>query len=178
MVLNACDTTTQIIIETDLGDIVCEIYDKKAPVTSQNFLTYTDENRFEGAEFYRVVTRSNQPDNDIKIEVIQGGLFKDDHPLMMQPIIHETTKQTGVRHKKGALSMARLEPGTATSEFFICITNQPELDYGGKRNPDGQGFAAFGVVVKGMEIVEQIHALKNTNQMLDQRVKINKIRRF
>jgi peptidyl-prolyl cis-trans isomerase A (cyclophilin A) len=73
--------------------------------------------------------------------------------------------------------MARAEIGTASSEFFICIGNQPELDYGGQRNPDGQGFAAFGRVVKGMDIVRKIHGMENENQYLTKPVRIVKIRR-
>jgi len=85
----------------------------------------------------------------------------------LEPIIHETTDITGIKHLDGTLSMARDKPGSASSEFFICINNQPELDFGGKRNPDGQGFAAFGKVVKGIDIVRKIQKLDNTGQMLD-----------
>lgn len=91
----------------------------------------------------------NQPNNDIKNEVIQGVLKDDEHPQRLPAIIHETTAQTGIIHKDGAISMGRKEPGTASSEFFICINDQPELDFGGKRNPVGQGFAAFGKVIEG-----------------------------
>jgi peptidyl-prolyl cis-trans isomerase A (cyclophilin A) len=135
---------TQIRIETELGKIVLELYPEKAPVTVKNFLQYVDEKRYKGAFFYRVVHAENQPHSKIKIEVIQGGLKIENHPQALPPISHETTTQTGVLHKDGTISMARDKPGTASSEFFICIGNQPELDFGGKRNPDGQGFAAFG----------------------------------
>ena len=76
---------------------------------------------------------------------------------MLPPIPHETTQQTGLRHADGTLSMARNEPGTASSEFFICVGDQPELDFGGKRNPDGAGFAAFGKVLAGLDVVRKIH---------------------
>ena len=92
--------------------------------------------------------------------------------MELPPIIHETTAETGVRHKDGTISMARLEPGTANSEFFICINDQPDLDFDGKRNPDSQGFAAFGKVVSGMEFVRQIQQLPEKVQMLDKTVKI------
>ena len=85
---------------------------------------------------------------------------------------HETTNRTGITHKNGTISMARLEPGTASSEFFICINDQPELDYGGSRNPDGQGFAAFGQVLEGLGILEKIQNLDNKNQILDKIVPI------
>jgi peptidyl-prolyl cis-trans isomerase A (cyclophilin A) len=87
--------------------------------------------------------------------VIQGGLDADS-TKRFPSIPHETNDKTGVKHLDGTLSMARSKPGTANAEFFICINNQPELDFGGKRNPDGQGFAAFGKVIKGMDVVRKI----------------------
>jgi peptidyl-prolyl cis-trans isomerase A (cyclophilin A) len=171
--LNACGTPCpRILMETEMGDIMLEVYPDRAPVTATNFLTYVDENRFEGAVFYRVVTSDNQPGDSIRIAVIQGGLYEDDHPAMLPPIIHETTAQTGILHRDGVISMARWHPGTATSEFFICVGDQPELDYNGKRNPDGQGFAAFGKVIDGMDVVKKIHRLPVDGQYLNSTVKI------
>lgn len=160
----------QIIIETELGDIKAELYEKEAPVTVANFLRYVDSSVFVNSVFYRTVTPENQPDNDVKIQVVQGGLYEEDK--MFPPIEHETTDKTGILHKDGVISMARNEPGTATSEFFICIGDQPELDYGGKRNPDGQGFAAFGKVIDGMGVVKRIHNWPENRQWLDPRIKI------
>jgi len=111
----------RILIETEMGEITIEVYLDRAPVTASNFLTYVDENRFEGAVFYRVVRSDNQPGDSIRIAVIQGGLYEEDHPAMLAPIAHETTQQTGILHKDGVISMARWHPGTATSEFFICV---------------------------------------------------------
>jgi peptidyl-prolyl cis-trans isomerase A (cyclophilin A) len=162
-----------VIIQTKLGDIRVEIFTEAADLTAQNFLAYVDANAYEGATFYRSVTMANQPDNDVKIEVIQGGLREDDR--MLPPIEHQTTEQTGVRHRDGVISMARNEPGSATSEFFICVGNQPELDYGGKRNPDGQGFAAFGRVVAGMEIVHRIHRWPVVGQRITPPIRIHRI---
>ncbi len=167
----------EIVMKTPYGNIVIEIYTDKAPVTANNFLRYVDENRFKDAVFYRVVTPENQPHNKVKIEVIQGGLFDDDHPDALPPIKHETTKDTGIKHLNGTISMARNEPGTASSEFFICVGDQPELDYGGKRNPDGQGFAAFGRVVKGMDIVKRIQYLPSKNQMLLKKIPIKIVKK-
>lgn len=161
-----------IAIETEKGLIVVELYMDKAPITVANFLLYIEENRLEDATFYRSVHIDNQPDNDIKIEVIQGGLFKDNHPMMLPPIAHENTKQTGIKHLDGVISMARYTPGTATSEFFICIGDQPSLDFGGKRNKDGAGFAAFAKVIKGMEIVRLIQYLPADGQYLNPKIKI------
>ena len=139
----------RVAIATDLGTIVIEIRDDSAPLTARNFFRYVDEKRFEGASFYRTVTPANQPNNEFKIAVIQGGLWEAKSERGLSPIWHETTKASGLRHEDGTLSMARAEPGTASSEFFICIGDQPELDFGGRRNPDRQGFAAFGRVGGG-----------------------------
>ena len=161
------------VIETELGDITFEVYRKKAPVTVANFETYEQKNDFIGATFYRVVRMDNQPKDSIQIEVIQGNFTSDDNSL--EPIAHETTAVTGIRHVDGTISMARLDPGTASVAFFICIGDQPELDYGGKRNPDGQGFAAFGQVINGMNIVRKIQSGSTDHQTLTSPVKINKI---
>jgi len=177
MVSCARETIIPISMETELGPIQLELYPDRAPITVSNFLRYVDENRYEDFHFYRVVHMENQPDNDVKIEVIQGGLWFDKHPMELPTIIHETTDKTGIRHLNGILSMARLEPGTASSEIFICINDQPELDFGGKRNPDSQGFAAFGKVISGMDVVRKIQLLPETNQMLDKVVKVNSIQR-
>ena len=177
MVSCARETIIPISMETELGPIQLELYPDRAPITVSNFLRYVDENRYEDFHFYRVVHMENQPDNDVKIEVIQGGLGFDKHPMELPTIVHETTDKTGIRHLNGTLSMARLEPGTASSEIFICINDQPELDFGGKRNPDSQGFAAFGKVISGMDVVRKIQLLPETNQILDKVVKVNSIQR-
>ena len=165
-------------ISTEIGEIEIKIFEKEAPVTATNFLEYIKKGMFKNACFYRVVNMENQPDDDIKIEVIQGGLGWSDSIPGLGSIKHETTDITGIKHLDGTLSMARDKPGSASSEFFICINNQPELDYGGKRNPDGQGFAAFGKVIKGMDVVRKIQKLDNTNQMLDSPVMILNITRL
>jgi peptidyl-prolyl cis-trans isomerase A (cyclophilin A) len=160
-------------METPFGNIVCEIDTVHAPLTALNFLKHIDNGTFENAMIYRVVRPDNQPNSKAKIEVIQGGLYDDKLIEKYPPIIHETTQQTGLRHTNGALSMARNEPGTASTEFFICIGDQPSLDFGGNRNPDGQGFAAFGRVIKGMDVVRKIQQLKDTSQYLVEPVKIH-----
>ena len=166
--VHACESEKNptIIMETSLGTITLQLFPKKAPNTVKNFLSYIEQNRYNECHFYRVVHSNNQPENKILIEVIQGGLGIDKHPLELKAITHENTDQTNILHKNGTISMARLEPGTASSEFFICINDQPELDYGGKRNPDGQGFAAFGQVLRGMEIVKKIQMMDSKDQIL------------
>lgn len=161
-----------INIETELGSIKIELYKEQAPLTVANFLNYVNKEMLDGGEFYRVVRKNNQPNTKIKIEVIQGGIGWDDGIPRLPAIAHETTLQTGIVHKTGIVSMARGIPGTASSEFFICLADEPELDYGGKRNPDGLGFAAFGKVVDGFDIALQIQNLPDKEQMLLTPVKI------
>ena len=169
------ERNSTVKIETELGNIVVELYPGKAPVTVSNFLRLVDDQVYGGATFYRVVRMDNQPNNDVKIEVIQGGLKDDELVDQFKPIIHETTEITGVKHLDGTISMARMEPGTASTEFFICVGDQPELDFGGKRNPDGQGFAAFGKVLEGMAVVRKIQQEKDQDQMLVKEVQILQI---
>jgi peptidyl-prolyl cis-trans isomerase A (cyclophilin A) len=145
----------RVRMDTALGPIVIELYPDKAPITVANFLAYADQGLMNGGGFYRTVGPANDH-NPATISVIQGGLNRDDGPL--PAIAHETTKVTGIRHGDGVISMARDGPGTAGSEFFICLGDNPALDFGGARNPDAQGFAAFGRVVQGMDVVRKIHA--------------------
>ena len=159
------------VIKTELGDITFEIYPDKAPITVKNFLRYVDQGNFEGATFYRVVRMDNQPNDSIRIEVIQGNFISND--LSFAPIEHETTNNIGLLHKDGTLSMARRDPGSASAAFFICVNDQPELDFGGKRNPDGQGFATFGQVIEGMDVVRKIQSGETDAQTLKKPIAIN-----
>jgi len=156
--LMAADTVT-VVMNTSAGDIRIELYPQAAPVTVENFLKYVDGDHYSDAHFYRVVRMDNQEQNLIKIEVIQGGMQLEAEDLPYEAIPHESTQTTGIKHLDGVISMARGEPGTAASEFFICVNDQPELDFGGQRNPDGQGFAAFGKVIDGMDVVRVIQAM-------------------
>ena len=166
-----------IAIETSIGTIRAELYPDRAPGTAANFLRYVDAHFFDGTAFYRTVTThpDNQPDKTIKIDVIQGGA--DDKRPDYAPIALERTSVTGVTHVNGAISMARDGPDTATSEIFICVGDQKELDFGGRRNPDGQGFAAFGKVIDGMDVVRRIHDAPEASQRLTPPVAILRITR-
>ncbi len=144
---------------TTAGNIRFELYPDKAPATVANFLEYIEGGHFKGGSFYRVVRMDNQEQNDIKIEVIQGGLAGVEEAVSFDPIVLERTSETGLKHRHGTLSMARSDPDSGTSEFFICINDQPSLDFGGQRNPDGQGFAAFGRVLDGMDVVMRIQSM-------------------
>jgi peptidyl-prolyl cis-trans isomerase A (cyclophilin A) len=166
----------RVVIQTDAGDIVVELDSDHAPNTVVNFLKYVDGKFYDGGRFHRTVTLDNQPENKVKIEVIQGGINPDKKDEF-SAIKLERSKDTGLKHQDGTISMARDGPDTATSDFFICIGDQPELDFGGKRNPDGQGFAAFGKVVKGMDVVKKIQKSAAEGQTLKPPVKILKISR-
>ena len=146
----------RVTIETSLGRIEAELDSARAPGTVTNFLRYVDAHAYEGGRFHRTVTMANQPNNAVKIEVIQAGPAPEKASNAYPPIPLERTSITGLHHEDGALSMARGGPDTATGDFFICIGRQPELDFGGKRNADGQGFAAFGRVTTGMDVVRKI----------------------
>lgn len=163
-------------IETSLGNILIELYPDKAPITVSNFLNYVDNGLYDNSSFFRVCTPQNEADRQIKIEVIQGGNV--DETKSYPPIKLENTSLTGIKHLNGTISMARSEPNTATSQFFICINDQPELDYKGKRNPDGQGFAAFGKVIEGMDVVLKIQQQKNKDQYLINPILIRTIKRI
>ena len=166
-----------ININTEIGNIMLELYPEVAPITVANFLKYVDAGHFAGGSFYRSVAMENQLDNDIKIEVIQGGLAGSGKQSGIEPVEHETTEVSGLKHLDGTISMARSRPGTASSEFFICINDQPSLDYGGMRNPDGQGFAAFGKVIEGMDVVRKIQKSNAEGQNLKPKIKILDIKR-
>ena len=168
--------TVQCNIKTSLGDIAIELYPEEAPLTVKNFLMYVDNSLYDQSSFYRVCNSENETDREIMIEVIQGGNIPEEE--LFDPIPIETTKTTGLKHKDGTISMARGKPNTAQSSFFICINDQPNLDYGGKRNPDGQGFAAFGKVIDGMETVKLIQQQKDNGQYLIEAIIIHSVKRI
>lgn len=172
-------TVVRTRVDTPLGPFVIEVDTAVAPITVANYLAYVDAHQLDKAWVYRLVSLANQPQSPHKIEVVQWGLnLPDEAPPLRPAIAHETTKQTGLRHRDGTISMARGAPGTATAEFFICIGDQPELDFGGRRNPDGQGFAAFGQVVQGMDVVRALHARAGAEQWLKQPLAIGPVARI
>jgi len=171
--------STRIVIHTTFGDIEAELFLEDAPITCSNFMRYIRICGNEGGSFYRTVTAVNQPGNRVKIEVVQGGFntAKLDSAAIV-PILLERTNLTGVLHKDGTLSMARDAPDSGSTEFFICIGDQPSLDYMGERNPDGQGFAAFGRVTRGMDVVRKIQSAPSEGQRLTPLVEISGISRL
>jgi peptidyl-prolyl cis-trans isomerase A (cyclophilin A) len=168
-----------VVLTTELGEIEVELDARRAPRTTANFLRYVDARMYDGGRFYRTVTTKpdNQPQNQTKIDVIQAGMAEEREKQAFAAVTLERTRDTGLRHLDGAISMARDGPDTATHEFFICVGARPSLDFGGARNPDGQGFAAFGRVVRGMDVVRKIQASAAEGQALKPVIRIISIRR-
>ncbi len=171
----AASGVVPIVIETTRGVIEADLDSASAPQTVTNFLRYVDAGLYANGTFHRAVRADNQPNDSVRIGVIQGGRAHD--VAGFPPIALERTSVTGLRHLDGTLSMARAGPNTATSDFFICIGGQPALDFGGHRNRDGQGFAAFGRVTRGMDIVRAIQESTVKGQSLVLPIAIVGIRR-
>ena len=146
--------TTNVVLETELGEIVIALETERAPFTAANFLRYVDEKRLEGTVFYRAMRLDwgEQPNG-----LIQGGTQYDPERIL-PPIAHERTDLTGVTHTVGAISMARNEPGSATGDFSIMLSPQPGLDADPASEDENfrHGYAAFGHVVEGMDVVRAI----------------------
>ena len=176
--VRAQNSIVHIVIETRAGVIEADLDSAHAPITVANFLKYVDAKRYDGGRFHRTVTPENQPDNLVKIEVIQGGTARVQGAPSWPAIELERTNLTKITHRDGVLSMARgAGANTASSDFFITIGPQHELDFGGKRNADGQGFAAFGRVTKGADVVRTIQKSTAKLQNLDPPVDIVSIKR-
>ncbi len=167
----------RVVVETGMGSFELEVDVDAAPVTAANFLSYVDGGFYDGGTFFRTVHADNQPDDSVRIAVVQGGRNPDLEAESFPPIPLERTSETGLLHGDGAVSMGRSGPDTATHSFFICIGDQPSLDFGGMRNPDGQGFAAFGRVVAGMDVVRAIHQAPHEGQQLTPPVRIARVYR-
>jgi peptidyl-prolyl cis-trans isomerase A (cyclophilin A) len=170
-----------VIFETELGAITMEVDVAHAPISAANFLKYVDGKFYDGG----VISRSVRPDNtirhDVEIQVIQFQSDAARRREMFPAIPLERTSVTGLKHLNGVLSMARSSADTATSSFSIVIGDQPSLDFGGARNADGQGFAAFGKVIAGMDVVKKIQAshtaTTGNTETLDPPIKIISARR-
>jgi peptidyl-prolyl cis-trans isomerase A (cyclophilin A) len=165
-----------VVIQTELGDIEAELFQKEAPISVANFLRYVQGGFYEGGSFFRTVTMDNQPSDRVKIQVVQAEADPNKEGRVFAPIPLERTWDTGLKHVDGALSMARSEPDSAQHSFSICVGDQPELDFGGRRNPDGQGFAVFGRVVRGMDVVRKIHERPARGQRITSPVRIHRVR--
>lgn len=173
-------TNPHIEISTRYGEIEVELYPDQAPVTVAAFLSYIDAGYYDESSFYRVLVDEDQPSWAPKSEIIQGGIYKANSALLSKipGIKHETTAQSGLSHTNGTVSLARLAPGSAHTEFFICVGDQRGYDFGGKNNPDGQGYAAFGRVVKGMNVVNRMYAAPQRDGQLAPQIYITDMRRL
>lgn len=161
-------------IQTGLGNIAVEVDVNRAPVSARNFLDYVDGKLFDNTSFYRIVTPENNPEKETKISVVQGGL-REDSPHLLPPVEHEPTSVTGLSHVDGTVSLSRRQAGTASGAFFICVGHQPSLDFGGGRYDDGLGFAAFGRVTKGMNVVRQIWQQSEDSPYLGHEIRISRV---
>jgi peptidyl-prolyl cis-trans isomerase A (cyclophilin A) len=167
----------RVRFETALGAFDVEIDVGRAPITAANFLKYVDGGFYDGGRVHRSARLETQADRPVKIEVIQAGIDPARRADGFPAIPLERTSATGIRHMDGTISMARSGPDTARSDVFVCIGDQPSLDFGGARNPDGQGFAAFGRVVAGMDVVRAIHKAPAEGETLKPPVSIHRARR-
>lgn len=153
-----------VVFETDLGRIVIQVDSVHAPLTVENFLKYVDSGLYDGGEFIRAIRPDNEVRQDAPIQVIQARMNPAREKEGLAPIPVETTDATGLKHLDGTVSMARdvtvtrPGPNTAKDQFFICIGDQPSLNRDGNRSPDHMGFAAFGRVIEGMDVVRKIQA--------------------
>ena len=160
--LTSCATTTnaqdapRVVIETDAGRMVVELDLARAPLSTCNFLSYVTDGDYDGGRFFRTVVRATNTGNPNPIDVIQAATPRGDDDDLRPPIPLERTRDTGLSHLAGTISMARNGPDTATSSFFIVTQDTPALDFGGGRNPDGQGFAALGRVIEGLDVARRI----------------------
>ena len=166
-------------IKTAYGEIEVELFPEQAPKTVAAFLMYVNAGYYKNSSFYRVLTNENVP-AEYNSGLIQGGLYTThvEHLEKIQGIIHEPTKQTHLSHTSGTISLARTTPGTASTEFFICIGDQQQFDSNESASVDGLGFAVFGKVVEGMDIVRRIQNNPSSGDSFNKEIKIANIERL
>ena len=187
LAISGCNQTTTkytkptIDIETYYGDIIVELYPDKAPKTVTAFLSFVDSGYFKNTSFYRVLKKEDQAMNVAKTQLIQGGLWQSNYKKQqtIPGIPLETTKETGILHTYGVFSLARNEdPNSGNTEFFICMDDEPDYDYGGDASPDKKGYVTFGKVIEGMQYVRQIHNQPDTATTFVPPIKILNIKRL
>ena len=158
--------------DTDCGDFEISLAHESAPITANYFQKLISTGAFDGTSFYRIVSIKNASiRTECPIEVLQGGL-KDTAPQPIAPIEHESTNRTGLSHKKWTLSTARFASGETYGSFFVCMRDEPSLDHGGGRHPDGLGFAAFGEVVSGFATLDSVFARQEPDEFMRNEVGI------
>lgn len=153
----------RVELVTQFGRIVVEVDSARAPATAANFLRYVDEGRYADGSFYRVRAEEAELMRP-STAIVQGGLWRGDTTKLLPPIRFESTEKTGIEHETGVVSMARFgDVNSARGEFFIVVGEQPHLDW---RGPDEAGYAAFGRVVEGMDLVRAMAALPAEDEQL------------
>lgn len=170
---------THVLIVTALGDIEMELFPDKAPKTVAAFLSYIDSGFYKNSSFYRVVMLEGLSAEG-NVGLVQGGIWHTNdqqHPAI-PGIDHESTKLTGLSHTSGTVSLARTTAGSASTEFFICIGDQSQFDYGNNNQGDTLGFAAFGNVSKGMTVIRKIQQQRRSDQSFDKKILIYEIKRI
>jgi peptidyl-prolyl cis-trans isomerase A (cyclophilin A) len=181
LILISCNSNKnpRIQISTNFGNIDAELYPDKAPRTVAAFLSYVDSGYYKNSSFYRVLLEESMASSN-NDGLIQGGIWQSNNQkaVSLPGIVHESPSQTGLSHTTGTLSLARTTPGSAKTEFFICIGDQTEFDSSKSTNPDGLGFAAFGRVISGMKVVREIQKQPATGQSFTTPVTILNIKRI
>lgn len=180
---SSCSKSTKEIpvvkIVTTEGDIEVELYASKAPKTVAAFLQNINDNTYNKANFYRVILQQGLT-AQMNQGIVQGGIHYANASIVSKQkgIAHEATNVTGLTHDDGTISMARTTVGSATTEFFICIGNQSQYDFGYDGTPDKQGYAAFGKVIKGMDVVKAILKKDSNNNLFIVKTIIQSIKKI
>ena len=181
IILISCNSNYKnphVKIYTSMGDIEVELYPEKAPKTVTAFLQYVDSGFYKNSSFYRVLLEEGM-DPSTTTGLIQGGVYRTNMPAHpVAGIVHESTKQTGLTHSSGTISLARTTVGSATTEFFICIGDEGQFDEGGGTPEDGKGYAAFGKVVDGMKTARKIQSQPSNGEAFNPKIEIYKIVRL
>ena len=163
----------RVRVQTALGVFTVVVHVDKAPVSGATFLALVRSGHLDGSSVFRILNDRNQPDDEHEVRTVQWGWYeRKDNSLPGSRPAHEPTSVTGLRHLRGTMSMARRASGTPGSEYFIILRDEPELDFGGRRNPDGQGFAAFAQVVDGFDTLERLHACGEDGQFVQKPVPV------
>lgn len=166
---------TTLLTTTQLGHFSFVLREDRAPATCVYFRTLASKHSLDDSRIFRILTDSNQnPDDEHPINVLQIGPVQR-FSAPRQTIAHEPTSETGLRHQKWTVSAARFGPGELYASFFVCMQDEPELDQGGCRQPDGLGFAAFGEVIAGFDVLESIFQRAEDDEMLSSPIPVSDV---
>ena len=168
-------TSMTVEFHTAQGIITIALYPDQAPISVNHFVQLVNNGTFNNSSFYRAVRQDNTPTFEMRsgerVAIKQGGIIQGgigEEQVIPISIDHESTLQTGLKHVDGSLSWGRPNNGRASTEFFICVGEQPQYNAPSPVNLDGQGYAVFGQVIQGMEIVKKIHQQATQGQMTEE----------